>query len=82
MAYYEDEQTDKAVRAYLDYHDRRGTTAVQPSRSESGTEPDARTVVLRSGGRELARYRVKPDGSLRRLAATAVTDAFSKFALS
>jgi hypothetical protein len=67
MSYYDCEETDRAVRAYHREGDRNGETRPQPSRGDSGLESD--TVVLRGGGRVLARYRVRGDGRLRKLGA-------------
>jgi hypothetical protein len=67
MSYHDCEETDRAVRAYHREGERNGESRMQPSRGDSGLEGD--TVVLRSGGRTLARYRVRQDGRLRKLGA-------------
>jgi len=64
MSYFDDDATDRAAAAYARKGERSGLTLDQPSRSDSGREGD--TVTLRSGGRLLARFRVRPDGTLRR----------------
>jgi len=65
MGWYATEEIDRAVKLYMRHSERSGFTAIQPSRYDS--EFDGETVTLRSGGRELARYRVQ-NGRLRRLA--------------
>jgi hypothetical protein len=65
MRYYDSDETDRAAAAYFRAGEREGHTLMTPNRYDSGMEGD--TVFLRTGDRVLARYRVKPDGRLRRL---------------
>lgn len=63
------EMTDWAATLYFRWMSRRGVPSPdQPSRAASGREGDL--VVLRNVRGELARYRITPDGGLRRVATT------------
>lgn len=61
MPYYDCEATYKAVKNFT-----RDRSAPQPCRHESGRVGNI--VTLRNVRGVLARYRVKPDGTMRRLA--------------
>jgi hypothetical protein len=60
--YYDCEETDRAVEAYLRSG---GFSPPQPCRYESGREGNK--VILRNVRGELARYRIQANGKLRRL---------------
>ena len=73
MSHFDDDATDRAAAAYARKGECDGLTPDQldtPSLCDSGREGDI--VTLRGGGRRqvLARYRVRPDGRLRRLKPT------------
>ncbi len=66
MLNLECEATNRAVHLYFGWMRRRGIASPdQPSRTHSGREGDR--VILRNVRGELARYRVRPDGRLRRV---------------
>jgi hypothetical protein len=65
IRYYDFEETDRAAAACFRSGEREGHALMTPNCYDSGMEGD--TVFLRTGDRVLARYRVKPDGRLRRL---------------
>jgi hypothetical protein len=69
MSWYDCDETDRAVEAYFRRAEREGLSVAQPNRYDSEFDPVAGLVTLRGGsrGEVLARYRVKPDGGLRRL---------------
>ncbi len=68
MSYFDCEQTDRAAKAYHREGERKGLTLQQPNRHDSGLEGN--TVVLRSAGNVLARYRALPNGGVRSLVST------------
>ncbi|AGA31647.1 hypothetical protein Sinac_7616 (plasmid) [Singulisphaera acidiphila DSM 18658] len=65
------EAIDRAVGLYFRWHERAGRTAVQPSRVTC--ELIDSTIYIRSGDRDLARYRVSGDGKMRRIWPKAAT---------
>ena len=64
MSYYANDLIDKAVELYFRDAERNGLQVDQPNRY--GCEQIGKTVHIRSAHRVLARYRVHPDGYLRR----------------
>ena len=65
MSHFDTDETDRAARAYFRRGDRNGETLMQPNRYDSGFDGDVVTLANCNG--VLARYRVQPDGRLRRL---------------
>ena len=65
MTRYKTQAIERAVAAYLRWHESKGTTPEHPDSSESDQVNDV--IFLRAGGREITRYRVRPDRRLRKL---------------
>jgi hypothetical protein len=65
VGWYATEEIDQAVKLYGAHAKRNGLSVSTPDRHDS--EFDGSIVFLRSGRRELARYRVGADGRLRKM---------------
>jgi len=65
MPYYDDEMTDRAVRAFFNACAREGVTPMQPSRYH--THRDGERVTIANSHQTLAQYRVKRSGLKERV---------------
>jgi hypothetical protein len=65
MSLYDDEATEKAIKHHWRWCERNGLIPNQPSSTDS--ERVGNTVYLRNCRGLMVRYRVSPDGRVRRL---------------
>jgi len=64
MSYYDTDQTDRAVELFSRWSERTGRIWQQPNRYETERIDDV--IHIRNCNGDLARYRVLPDGHLRK----------------
>ena len=65
MSYYATETIDRAAKMYFRWHERTGRFLQQPNRHECDQVGDK--VRIRNCNGDLARYRLLPDGRMRRI---------------